>query len=78
MAQDWFQHPNNDTRWHAGRVDSGRVLTLCRGSWPLSDGYAHLYAPPQELRCECCQRALIDVKQIERGLDELFDLGGEG
>lgn len=92
-SHTWLRHIG-DSKFHvADMATKGQVRTRCNGSWPIDDEFTEQSESPQyEERCDACQRALIDVMRIERGLDELvrnspthedwpssheFDLGGE-
>lgn len=79
----WKRHAG-DAKFHTGAPRDGSYVTYCRGRWPLADvdrGLVEEHAsPPHNERCESCQRQLIEVMRVNRGLRELadFDLGGEG
>lgn len=77
----WARH-EGDRFFHGIEiVEAGQsAVTFCFGRWPAQDLVENSDAPPHEDRCDACSRRMIEVKRIERGLDELaaFDLGGEG
>lgn len=80
---DW--RLGGDTVWHAGAVNAGYFVTLCPGRWLVSDELVgkvvHSENPPDDKRCEVCERKRIDIEWINCGLGELvaaYDvLGGE-
>lgn len=92
----WRRHTaSGDSKFHAGAPSSGSFVTFCRGRWPLTDeerqgAVEHKPSPPHELRCDACQRQVIEVRRVDVGLrelaaaphdwpgiNELFDHGGE-
>ncbi len=74
MASSWLRHlGSGDTRFHAivTIVFGGSVKTRCRGTWPASDAVEESESPADDQRCAGCQRVLVDLGMIERGLVEL-------
>lgn len=72
----WRRHnASRDSKWHAGDEVIGSFVTQCNGRWSISDELAgeveHSDSPPQDERCEVCQRARIDIVRVEQGLREL-------
>jgi hypothetical protein len=95
MSFGWMRH-DGDPSWHAVAAveHNGSTITRCRGRWSTSDNFLLVDAqqdPPHAERCDACVRALIDLRCVTRGLDELeqrtcdetsglahlFDHGGE-
>jgi hypothetical protein len=68
----WARH-EGDRYWHAiGETTStGSVVTFCNGRWPVDDEVETSAMPGHEWRCECCSRAMIEVRRIDLGLDDL-------
>lgn len=71
----WFRN-HLESRFHVARLDGKRFVTLCQGSWSISDKTDSSPSPPHELRCGRCQELAIEAARVERGLVELS--GGEG
>jgi hypothetical protein len=88
----WARH-DGDPSFHsvAAIHFGGSLVTRCRGRWSTTDKWEEQSDPPHAQRCDACVRALIDLRCVTRGLDELasadqddrsglehlFDTGGE-
>lgn len=58
-------------------VTNASVTTFCRGRWPAEDRVEISESPPHHERCDECSRQMLEVRRVERGLDELRDAWSE-
>ena len=89
----WARHEGGPSFHAISAMEfKGSVVTRCNGRWSTSDVWEERTEPPHELKCDECQRRLVELRCVERGLDELeqsadnddrsglehlFDVGGE-
>lgn len=71
MYIDW-QRQQGEFHAVAGVVFGVRVLARCRLEWPDGLDNEHHDDPPDNERCDACQRELVNDGMIWRGLRELM------
>jgi hypothetical protein len=68
----WARHEGDRFFHGVSSVQRGHsALTFCSGRWPTGDHVEISDSPPHNERCEACSRSMVDVRAVERGLNEL-------